>query len=457
MPRSTRTPTVLIVSVATAVLLTSCSGFAANEAGGGSVPEPGRALPGEPFPDGSEPDVGAGGSEDEGTDAGREVIVTAWVSLSDADPLEVADEIEEIAEAAGGRVDQRTDSPAAAADPASASLVLRIPTNDLDGAMDEIAETGTVVSSALDRRDVTSTVTDITARIGALEASIDRLLELLDGATSTSDLISIESELTTRQAERDSLVAQQQALVEQVAFSTVTVDIGVPEEVGGAGPGDFWSGLVLGFRSLGAFLGGALVVVGVLVPWLLLAAAVAAFVWWLRRRRRARGPRSSRRSGPPVSPSGPGTTADPSSGVAAGSGPSRSTAAAQTIPPRPPLPATMPGEPASALPAGEPSTSTHLAAPDASTPAPPPVAPTPGSAPVTTTATDTDTDTDTDVPAPLLPSTPAAPEASSTPPRATTSRTSASKPRTTKSAASRSVSSKAAAAKKPPTTPKDET
>jgi hypothetical protein len=456
MPRSTRTPTVLIVSVATALLLTSCSGFAANEAGGGSVPEPGRALPGEPFPDGSEPDVGAGGTEDEASDAGREVIVTAWVSLSDADPLDVADEIEDIAEAAGGRVDQRTDSPAAAADPASASLVLRIPTNDLDGAMDEIADAATVVSSALDRRDVTSTVTDITARIGALEASIDRLLELLDGATSTSDLISIESELTTRQAERDSLVAQQQSLVEQVAFSTVTVDIGVPEEVGGAGPGDFWGGLVLGFRSLGAFLGGALVVVGVLVPWLLLAAAVTALVWWLRRRRRARGAGLSRRSGPTVSPSGPGTTAHPSSGVAAGSGTSWPTNPEQTVPPRPPLPATIPGGPAS-VPAPAPNASASAAAPAAPATAPPVVSAAPGPAPETTTAM-----ADSDTPAPAVPVPEAATQAVTTQavassPRATTSRTAGSKPRTTKSTAARSRSSKATAAKKPPTTPKDET
>jgi hypothetical protein len=399
------------------------------------MPAPGRVLPGEPLPGGSEPDVGAGGAEDEETDAGREVIVTAWVSLSDTDPLGVADEIEEIAEAAGGRVDQRTDSPAGAADPASASLVLRIPTNDLDGAMDEIAEVATVVSSALDRRDVTSTVTDITARIGALEASIDRLLELLDGATSTSDLISIESELTTRQVERDSLVAQQQSLVEQVAFSTVTVDIGVPEEVGGAGPGDFWGGLVLGFRSLGAFLGGALVVVGVLVPWLLLAAAVAALVWWLRRRRRGRGPRSSGRTGRPVSPTPPSPQPQSSSGVADGAA-GWPAGADSRIPPRPPLPGTSAPDPG------------PTAAVAASAVAPSPDAPPedPAAAPAT---------------APPAATPPATAPPAATPPAAG-SRSSASTSTAARKPAARKPAARKPAARKPdaqepPITPKDET
>ncbi|WP_166409044.1 DUF4349 domain-containing protein [Labedella phragmitis] len=455
----------------TAFLLASCSssgGSATDESGGGPVPEPGRVLPGEPFPNDSEPDVGAGGSDD-GTDADREVVVTAWVSLSHADPIEVADEIEEIADAADGRVDQRTDSPAGAADPASASLVLRIPTNDLDGVMDEIAEAATVVSSALDRRDVTSSVTDITARIGALEASIDRLLELLDGATSTSDLISIESELTTRQAERDSLVAQQQSLVEQVAFSTVSVDIGVPEEVGGAGPGDFWGGLVLGFRSLGAFLGGALVVVGVLVPWLLLAAAVSALVWWLRRRRRGHGPRPSPRSGRPVPPSDPDTAASSRPGAAVGFDASWPTDAQQTVPPRPPLPATAPGEAASSHQSPASTPSAAPAGTGASNAAPPFGESAPASAPATAVTPQAEADADAgiglgidagidsgvDASAPPATQTSSKPPRAKTP-RATTSRTSAAKPRTTKSTASRSTASKATAAENPPT-PKDET
>jgi hypothetical protein len=350
MARFSRVRVVLLASALSVLSLSSC---AANQGAPfpGSAPGGDRGVVGEPLP------AEDGGSEEAPVDGeDRDVVVTADVVLADIDPLSVADEVQEIVEDAGGRVDQRSDSPGSAAETAHAELVLRIPSDELDDSLERLSELATVVSSTIDRRDVTGAVADVSARIGALDASIDRLLGLLSTAGAASDLITIESELTTRQAERDSLLAQQKSLADRVDFSTVSVSVGVPGEVTGTGPADFWSGLVLGFQSLVGFLGTVLVLIGVLVPWLLLLAAIGLIVWALRRRRRSRRPNGNTDVPGPREPgTGPGSPPGDASGASQGppiAGPAARTAwttpdPAVPIPPRPPLPAPRDGVPAS--------------------------------------------------------------------------------------------------------------
>ena len=109
-------------------------------------------------------------------------------------------------------------------------------------------------------------------------------------ATTIADLIAIESELTTRQAELDSLTQQRDWLVDQVDFSTITVDLVTEDVAPDPQPDDFWSGLVAGWNALVAFASWLGVAVGVLLPWLLVAlvtaAVVVAIVLLATRRRR---------------------------------------------------------------------------------------------------------------------------------------------------------------------------
>ena len=87
----------------------------------------------------------------------------------------------------------------------------------------------------------------------ALTASVDRLQQLLATATSISDLIAIESELTTRQAELDSLTQQRDWIVDQVDYSTLTLDLVTEDVAPDPAPDDFWSGLAAGWAALVGF------------------------------------------------------------------------------------------------------------------------------------------------------------------------------------------------------------
>lgn len=302
----------LVALLAAATALTGCtSGNSADS--GGVVPDTQQVSPGE----------GELGARDIDAATDRDVVSTASVSLTSADPVDAAEQAVLIATDAGGRVDNRTDSPATGDSAASASLTLRIPAESLDDALAEIKTVGDLRQASLNSTDVTDQVTDLDARITALRASVNRLLALIERATTTADLIDLETALSERQAELDSLEAQRDAVGDAIEFATVHVDISAPGAVAGAAPGDFWGGIVVGFTALVGFFSGLLVVVGILLPWVILLAIVALIAWQIVRRRRS-VPAQHPAPRPNDSPRPERDTGIPASGT--------------PVPPRPPLP-----------------------------------------------------------------------------------------------------------------------
>lgn len=264
----------------TALLLAGCTMGGADTSGGGA---PAVDTPsGEIAPEAGKLDEQAAEGVTDGSAQApvedRSVITTGWVSITVDDPVAAAEEVADLAEQAGGRVDNRTETPGTDSQPPSASLTVRVPSDELDAFVDELREFGTVTSVSMNASDVTQQRQDLDARIDALSASVDRLRELLGTATSIADLIAIESELTTRQAELDSLTQQRDWLVDQVDFSTITVDLVTEEVAPDPRPDDFWSGVVAGWNALVAFANWLGVAVGVMLPWLGVALVAGGIV-----------------------------------------------------------------------------------------------------------------------------------------------------------------------------------
>ena len=261
----------------TALLLAGCSAGAGDSSApmvdtpaGGVAPEPGTVE--------GEVADGSTGGDAEAQLADRSVITTGWVSITVDDPIVSAEEAADLAEQAGGRVDNRTESPGTDAQPPSASLTLRIPSDELDAFVDELRALGAVNSVSMSASDVTQQRNDLDGRIEALTASTVRLQQLLGEATTIADLIAIESELTTRQAELDSLTQQRDQLVDQVDFSTITVDLVTEAVAPDPQPDDFWSGLAAGWKALVSFATWLGIALGVMLPWLLVALVTGAVV-----------------------------------------------------------------------------------------------------------------------------------------------------------------------------------
>ncbi|GMA30786.1 DUF4349 domain-containing protein [Litorihabitans aurantiacus] len=223
--------------------------------------------------------------------ADRQVISTGWVDVVVDDPVAAAGEVVTIVEGAAGWIDSRSIVAETEDEPASATLVTRIPSEVLTATLTELDTVGDTVRSEIEAEDVTGTVQDLDARIRAKELSVERLENLLANATTNAELIEAESALTARQSELEELHSQRNRLGDQAAMSTITLELTVAEEdeeEPAVEPRGFSSGLSDGWGSLTTFVTGALVVLGVLLPWLVVAAALGGAVLLVRRIRHGR-------------------------------------------------------------------------------------------------------------------------------------------------------------------------
>ena len=108
------------------------------------------------------------------------------------------------------------------------TIVLRVPKDNFSAMMQRVRQEGTVLESDEDSQDVTNQLVDIRARLQNLEAQRDRLRTLYDRANETSDILQIERRLTDVQTEIERLEARQQSLRQQVALSTIRVELREP-------------------------------------------------------------------------------------------------------------------------------------------------------------------------------------------------------------------------------------
>ncbi|MEV3963225.1 DUF4349 domain-containing protein [Nocardia sp. NPDC050193] len=280
-----RTLGVLFLVVCGLVLLTGCgddsdSGTADQTMsfeGGAPAPATAPGIRVQKAPSREQAPTSPPNTADQATD--RKEVITGTVDLTADDPVAAAQTLVDRVAELDGRVDQRTENPGTAANDPHANLVVRIPATDTDAFIDGLSDLGEITQVGTNRDDVTLQWQDLDARITALRASVDRLRDLMARAANTADLIAAEEALADRQAELDSLTGQRRYLDDQISLSTLTVDIrSTAEQTGEDGPTNFWAGVVDGWNSLFAWLKGAVVFIGQVLPWLLFLALLGAIV-----------------------------------------------------------------------------------------------------------------------------------------------------------------------------------
>ncbi|MCP2262937.1 DUF4349 domain-containing protein [Promicromonospora thailandica] len=300
-----RRPVHTLLAAATTGLLVAalagCSGPGAGDSGGESGGD-GAAQSEVMSPDAARSDavadavgaVGLGDAAEEAVD--RELVTTGSATLAVDDPFDAAEEIARLVEEAGGRVESRDEQAPTDDEPGRASMTLRIPADRVSATLDALDQLGDMRDRHVETVDVTGTAQDLDARIEALRTSTDRLRELMADADRTADLIDIEAELSTRQAELDARVAERSRLSDEVAMSTLHVEIvaeGSPAAQ--ARPGGFLGGLTAGWSALVSTFNVVVLVLGAIIPWLALASVVFLVVVGVRRQLLAR----NRLTGPP--------------------------------------------------------------------------------------------------------------------------------------------------------------
>lgn len=263
-------------------------GWSTDEAGS-AVPD--RAVEGATLPGAVGSDAAASAED------AREIVATAQASLRVKDIADAAAAIGDLAVEHGGHVESTevgkalaTDAPAerVPADSGYGWITVRVPAEDLTTVIAALGDTGEVLSSSVTKQDVTATAIDLRARVESTRASVQRLTELMSQSGSVADLIEAEVALTDRQAQLESYEQQLAALEDQVALSTLTVELSRADAPAAADPAGFGDGLRAGWNGLVVSLNALVIAFGFLLPWLAVAAVVVLVVWLVRRGRRRR-------------------------------------------------------------------------------------------------------------------------------------------------------------------------
>lgn len=229
-------------------------------------------------------------TEEAGTAQAPAIITVGDARVMADDPVAASQDFTQKVTAAGGSISnswQRTSG-----DEPYVEVTARIPSDEFQTVLDFLPELGEVESQSTNSDDVTTQLTDINARIEALQTSVDRLNGLMENAETTADLLEAEEMLTQRQAELDSLASTQDYLLDQVSMSTLSVEFSTTPET--SGPSVSWGDAWTTFIESIIYLLNAVVF---LLPWLVLI-AVIVIVW--RVVRRARKKRAARRMGEPI-------------------------------------------------------------------------------------------------------------------------------------------------------------
>jgi hypothetical protein len=180
--------------------------------------------------------------------------------------------------------------------PETASLVLRVPSEEFDRVLATIGDLGELRQQEITTDDRTEEIVDLQARLETAEASLERTRGFFAEANDVDDLTLLENEVANRESLVASLQAQLDNEISSVSLSTIRVDFQLssdvePEIVSDDEPlpgiADALDGSWNALRSTGYVI--ALVAVA-LLPWLpvVVVLVLAIYLWARRRRRRQR-------------------------------------------------------------------------------------------------------------------------------------------------------------------------
>lgn len=160
----------------------------------------------------------------------RLVIRTANLTIVVSDPAASIDDISGMAESMGGYVVSsnlfQTTFSEAGVTADRGSITIRVPSERLGEALDEIKEEATDVrNEQVSGEDVTDQYTDLQSRLRNLQAAEEQLLEILNEATETDNVLEVFRELTRVREEIEVIQGRMQYLSESARLSSISVEL----------------------------------------------------------------------------------------------------------------------------------------------------------------------------------------------------------------------------------------
>ena len=176
----------------------------------------------------------------------------------------------------------------------SGTFTLRIPSRNFDEVMLQLRALGTAEGASIlyteaTGKDVTANFIDLQARLSILQGTKARLVDLQSKATTTSQILYLGNQIDQVQLQIEQIQGQLNVIRNQVAESTVTVELreeNAPESTSAADRpslGSAWDYAVQGFMRV---LGAVIVGLGYVIPVAVIGLAISAVVMLVRKRRR---------------------------------------------------------------------------------------------------------------------------------------------------------------------------
>jgi Domain of unknown function (DUF4349) len=204
--------------------------------------------------------------------------------------------------------------------PRSGVVVMRVPSNEFDGVRKRLPSFGATISEQISGEEVSAQLVDLNARLTSLRLQEDSYRKLFDAAKQIQDIITVQERITEVRTQIEQIGAQRASLQNQVAMSTITVNVrekmaprkddakpkvSATKKSFGSKTAKAWKS---GLSALTTFLTTVVVIVAVLAPFLPFVAVIALLGWVLVRRRR-------QHSVVPAAPSAPSAPTAPSTPV----------------------------------------------------------------------------------------------------------------------------------------------
>lgn len=216
----------------------------------------------------------------------RLVITNSYLSLQVSKVADVQKQVIKKAEELGGyMVNSSIDNPS---DVASATVIVRIPSKQLDSALQYYRSLSIkVISENLQGYDVTDQYTDFTAQLKIYEKTKVIFEDMLDKAINVQDILQIQQEIINVQASIDSIKGQQDYLVKNAEMAKITLYLSTDELALPYAPTDTWRPKVI-FKQAVRSLVGTLRNIGSLSIWIavysVLLVPIFLIILFIRRR-----------------------------------------------------------------------------------------------------------------------------------------------------------------------------
>ncbi|MGB6296079.1 MAG: DUF4349 domain-containing protein [Rivularia sp. (in: cyanobacteria)] len=149
----------------------------------------------------------------------------------------------------------------------NATVQMRVPQNVLETTLDQLAELGTVQSRNISAEDVGEQIVDFQARLSNLRRTESNLQKIMDKSGSVKNILSVAQELSQVREQIERIAAQLKSLQNQVAYSTITLNLQAAVSTTSNQPGlpsqiqDAWNNstnsfgaLTVGLMKLGIWL-----------------------------------------------------------------------------------------------------------------------------------------------------------------------------------------------------------